>query len=99
VRKLFMEYQKSGKIQLAAIKAGMNRDTAADYIGNGQLPPARVVGTGEHAQFTDKTRPDHVGPKSVADFEELTDPEERAFIQRDAHERVQDLLRRLGISL
>ena len=41
--------------------------------------------------------PDHVGPKSVADFEELTDPEERAAIQRDAYERVRDLLRRLGI--
>jgi hypothetical protein len=41
--------------------------------------------------------PDHVGPKSVADFEELTDPEERAAIQRDAYERVQNLLRRLGI--
>ena len=43
VRKLFMEYQKSGKIQMAAIKAGMNRDTAAGYIGNGQLPSERVV--------------------------------------------------------
>lgn len=42
--------------------------------------------------------PDHVGPKSVADFEERTDPEERAFIQRDAYERVQDLLRKLGFS-
>jgi hypothetical protein len=39
--------------------------------------------------------PEHIGPKSVADFDELTDPEERAFIQRDAYERVQDLLRRL----
>lgn len=43
VRKLFMEYQKSGKIQMAALKAGMNRDTAADYIGSGQLPSERVV--------------------------------------------------------
>ncbi len=42
--------------------------------------------------------PDHVGPKSAADFEELTDPEERAFIQRDAYERVQDLLRKLDLS-
>jgi hypothetical protein len=41
--------------------------------------------------------PDHTGPKSVADFDELTDPEERAVVQRDAYERVQDLLRRLGI--
>ena len=41
VRKLFMEYQKSGKIQMAALKAGMNRGTAADYIGSGQLPSER----------------------------------------------------------
>jgi len=40
--------------------------------------------------------PDHIGPKSVADFEELTDPEERDLLQRDAYERVQDLLRNLG---
>jgi len=44
VRKLFMEYQKNGKIQMAALKAGMNRDTAADYIGSGELPSERVVG-------------------------------------------------------
>ena len=43
VRKLFMEYEKSGKIQMAALKAGMNRDTAAGYIGSGQLPSERVV--------------------------------------------------------
>ena len=42
--------------------------------------------------------PDHVGPKSVADFYELTDPGERAVMQRDAYERVQDVLRRLGIA-
>ena len=41
--------------------------------------------------------PDHTGPKSVANFDELADPEERAIIQRDAYERVQDLIRRLGI--
>jgi len=41
---------------------------------------------------------EHIGPKSVADFEDLTDAEERAFIQRDAHERVQYLLRNLDIS-
>jgi len=43
VRKLFMEYQKHGKIQMAALKAGMNRDTAAAYLGSGQLPSERVV--------------------------------------------------------
>jgi hypothetical protein len=40
--------------------------------------------------------PDHIGPKSVAAFDEITDPEERVMVERDAHERVQDLLRRLG---
>jgi hypothetical protein len=47
-----MEYQKSGKIQMAALKAGMNRDTAAHYIGSGQLPSERV---GERDW---RTRPD-----------------------------------------
>jgi hypothetical protein len=36
--------------------------------------------------------PEHVGPKHVADFEEATDPETRALLQRDAYERVHDLL-------
>jgi hypothetical protein len=36
-----MEYQKSGQVQMAAMKAGMNRDTAAVYIGSGQLPSER----------------------------------------------------------
>lgn len=42
--------------------------------------------------------PDHTGPKAIADFEELTDPEERARIQRDAYERVQYFLQKLGIA-
>jgi hypothetical protein len=41
---------------------------------------------------------EHVGPVSVADFEEVTDPEDRARIQRDAYERVQALLSQLAIS-
>jgi len=36
--------------------------------------------------------PEHVGPKHVADFEEITDTEERALLQRDAYERVNALL-------
>ena len=40
---------------------------------------------------------EHVGPKFVADFEELTDPFEREFLQRDAYERVNYLLEQLGI--
>lgn len=42
---------------------------------------------------------DHTGPKHVADFDEITDEEERARIQRDAFERVNYLLENLGIIL
>jgi len=38
-----------------------------------------------------------VGPKFVADFEEIIDPEEREIRQRDAYERVNYLLIKLGI--
>jgi hypothetical protein len=38
----------------------------------------------------------HIGPKFVADFEEVEDNEERARIVRDAYERVQALLERLS---
>lgn len=41
--------------------------------------------------------PDHIGPKSVADFEEITDSEARAQIQRDAYERVNAFLERLEL--
>lgn len=37
------------------------------------------------------------GPKSVADFEEIDDPDEQERIQRDAYERVHALLGKLGI--
>lgn len=40
----------------------------------------------------------HVGPKFVADFEEISDTEERALIQRDAFERVAYLLKKLSIT-
>jgi hypothetical protein len=39
------------------------------------------------------------GPKSVADFEEIEDPEEQERIQRDAYERVSAFLNKLGISV
>jgi hypothetical protein len=39
----------------------------------------------------------HVGPKSVAAFEEITDTEERGMRERDAYERVRHFLRKLGI--
>ena len=41
VRKLFMEYQRTGTIESAAMKAGMTRKTAAGYIRDGQLPSER----------------------------------------------------------
>lgn len=41
VRKLFMEYQKTGFIGMAAMKAGMNRKTASGYIESGALPSER----------------------------------------------------------
>jgi predicted nucleotidyltransferase len=37
------------------------------------------------------------GPKSVADFEEVVDPDEQARIQRDAYERMNALLGKLGV--
>lgn len=43
VRKLLMEYQKSGQIQMAALKAGMTRKTAAQYVHDGRLPSERAV--------------------------------------------------------
>lgn len=38
----------------------------------------------------------HIGPKFVADFEEIVDVEERALLQRDAFERVDHVLMKLG---
>ena len=41
--------------------------------------------------------PEHMAPRCVADFDELTDPEEREILQRDAYEQVNYLLEELGI--
>lgn len=41
--------------------------------------------------------PEHVGPKHVADFEESTDADERALVQRDAYERVAYLIGKLDV--
>ena len=38
-----MEHEKSGKIGIAALKAGMNRKTAAKYIGAGSGPSEEIV--------------------------------------------------------
>ena len=40
--------------------------------------------------------PEHRGPRHVADFEEVSDPETRDVIQRDAYERVHYVLEQLG---
>lgn len=39
--------------------------------------------------------PDHLGPKLVADFEEIIDPEAREYIMRDAYERIHYLIERV----
>ncbi len=39
--------------------------------------------------------PEHVGPKHVADFDDISEPDERARYQRDAFERVNALISRL----
>lgn len=41
--------------------------------------------------------PTHIGPKMVADFDDLIDPEERALRERDAYAQVNYLLKKLGI--
>lgn len=38
-----------------------------------------------------------MGPRFVADFEEITDPEEREIRERDAYEKVKYLLQKLGV--
>lgn len=44
------------------------------------------------------TSENHVGPRCVADFEGISDPEDREMIQRDAYERVGYILNKLGIN-
>ena len=56
-----------------------------------------VVQEGLRKIADDFASPNHLGPHSVADFEELDDPEERARVQRDAFERFDYLLRLLGV--
>ncbi len=41
--------------------------------------------------------PDHYGPRMCADFEGVTDPEDRAIRQRAAYERMAELLAALGV--
>ena len=46
IRKLLMEHTKSGQIGMAAMKAGMNRKTAAKYVNNGQPDVSEAVTRG-----------------------------------------------------
>jgi len=39
--------------------------------------------------------PEDIGPRYVADFEEVNDSEQRLFIQRDAYERMTYLIERI----
>ena len=43
--------------------------------------------------------PEHVGPVAVADFLEVTDPDERAIVVRDAYARVNALLDQLRVEM
>jgi hypothetical protein len=65
----------------------------APHIGNG------LVQEGLKKIWEKFRSVDHMGPRFVADFEEVIEPEERALLQRDAHERVTYLIGKLGIPL
>ena len=78
VRKLLMEHQKTGSIRTAAMKAGMNRKTAAGYVTSGQLPSARPVERGW------RTKPDpfdEYWPEVAAKLEEAPELEAKALFE------------------
>ena len=62
-----------------------------NYIENGLVREGLVKISEKFAS------PEHVGPKQVADFEAITDSEDRKALQRDAFERVDYLLRGLRL--
>ena len=57
-----------------------------------------LVAEGLHKIREKFLSPIHIGPKSVADFEEITDREARDLRQRDAFERIGHLLGQLGVA-
>ena len=57
-----------------------------------------LVAEGLHKIREKFLSPIHIGPKSVADFEEITDREARDLRQRDAFERIGNLLGQLGVA-
>lgn len=59
------------------------------HLNNGLVKEALKIVSEKFAS------PDHIGPKHVADFEDINDPSERALIQRDAYERINTLISRL----
>ncbi len=59
----------------------------------------RLIQEGFHILADKFASPNHIGAKYIADFEEIVDPDERAEIQRDAYERVQYLLRGMGVNI
>jgi hypothetical protein len=70
-----------------------------DAVVAGMRPMVRhgLVREALEKMSTHFATPDHRGPKHVADFENIQDVEERARVQRDAYERVNALLERLGV--
>jgi hypothetical protein len=61
------------------------------HLGN------RLVQEGLHKLAEKFASPGHMGPKFVADFEDIQDSDARAIRTRDAYERVDHLLRTLGV--
>jgi len=73
-----MEHQKSGKIETAAMKAGVSRKTAAKYIGDGRLPSERC------APRDWRTRPDPFAahwPEMEARLREAPELEAKALFE------------------
>ena len=65
-------------------------DAFRPHIGNGLVREGL-------AKIREKfLSPEHAGPKWVADFLEIIDPEERAIQQRAAYEQITALLQKLG---
>jgi hypothetical protein len=58
-----------------------------------------LVIEGLHAIADKFFSPTAIGPKSVADFEEIINADDRELRQRDAFERIQTFLKRLGIMI
>ena len=78
VRKLLMEHQKTGSIGTAAMKAGMNRKTAAGCVARGQLPSERPA---ERAWRTKPDAFDGYWPEVASKLEEAPELEAKALFE------------------